>query len=135
MPPSAIVVHAGPSLAGWERPRRPDVVWLPPAVAGDALRAERFNPRVFVLIDGLFDDRCAIRHNELLQLLSRGVRVVGGASMGALRATELRAFGMAGGGRICEAYLDGRLVGDDEVALLHGPAEFGWAPTPPKQSP
>ncbi len=35
---------------------------------------------------------------------------------------------MRGIGRIFEAYRDERLVDDDDVALIHGPAEAGWAP-------
>ena len=123
-----VLVHVGPSLPVARRPVLDHVVWLPPAQAGDALRAERLRPRVFVLIDGLFDGACAIRHNELLRLLARGVRVIGAASMGALRACELRTLGMEGVGRVFDAYVAGRLVGDDEVAMLHGPAELSWTP-------
>ena len=104
------------------------VDWRPPAAAGDALLAAREKPSVFVLIDGVFDAGCAIRHNELLRLLAAGVRVIGAASMGALRAAELHPFGMEGVGVVFNAYARGRLVGDDEVALLHGPAELDWAP-------
>jgi hypothetical protein len=100
--------------------------WRPPAVAGDAYRPAATPPHAVVLIDGFFDERPAIRHKELLELIALGVFVVGGASMGALRAAELCAFGMIGVGRIFEAYSRGRLTGDDEVALLHGPEEWAW---------
>ena len=46
--------------------------------------------------------------------------------MGALRAAELHSFGMRGVGRIFEAFRDGALEDDDEVAVLHGPAEIGY---------
>ena len=46
--------------------------------------------------------------------------------MGALRAAELVPFGMIGVGPIFEAYRDGLYTDDDEVALLHGPAELGY---------
>jgi hypothetical protein len=82
--------------------------------------------RTVVLIDGLFDSYPAIRHKELLMLIGAGVRVIGGASMGALRACELRSFGMEGVGKVFRAYARGQLTGDDEVALLHGPEEAGW---------
>ncbi len=39
--------------------------------------------------------------------------------MGALRAAELRPYGMAGVGRIFSLYRSGRLDGDDEVALVY----------------
>ena len=47
--------------------------------------------------------------------------------MGALRAAELEPFGMEGAGAIFEAYRDGRLEDDDEVAVLHGPADVDYA--------
>ena len=50
------------------------------------------------------------------------------ASMGALRAAELHSFGMRGVGRIFEAFRDGVLEDDDEVAVVHGPAEIGYPP-------
>ncbi|WP_239014256.1 TfuA-like protein [Archangium violaceum] len=60
--------------------------------------------------------------------LGQDVIVLGASSMGALRAAELHPHGMVGVGRIFEAYLEGRLSADDEVALLHGPAELGFRP-------
>lgn len=38
----------------------------------------------------------------------------------------MRTFGMEGVGAIYQAYAAGRLVADDEVALVHGPEERGW---------
>ena len=43
------------------------------------------------------------------------------------RACELDRHGMIGVGAVYAAYASGRLVADDEVALLHGPAELDWA--------
>lgn len=48
--------------------------------------------------------------------------------MGALRAAELNAFGMEGIGWIFEAYRDGVLEDDDEVAVMHGPIDVGFSP-------
>lgn len=84
--------------------------------------------RAVVLIDGVFDRIPAVRHKELMLLMSRGVPVIGAGSMGALRAAELGACGMIGVGRIFHAYASGRLLRDDEVALLHAPAQLDWAP-------
>jgi YcaO-like protein with predicted kinase domain len=122
-----IAVLAGPSLPAAVRPADRRLVWFPPAVAGDAYRLIEARPRALVLIDGLFDDWPAIRHKELLELMAAGTRVIGGASMGALRAAELRDWGMIGVGGIFTAYVDGRLTGDDEVAVLHGPEALDWA--------
>ena len=123
-----VLIHAGPSLAPQTRPLLHGWEWRPPAVAGDALRAISLKPRAFVLIDGVFDAVCAIRHKELLELLAEGVQVIGASSMGALRAAELHPFGMEGVGHIFEGYAAGRLTCDDEVALLHGPVELDWLP-------
>lgn len=123
-----IAVFAGPSLPSQVRPADPVFTWLPPAMAGDAFALDGQRPRAVVLIDGLFDAAPAIRHKELLVLMARGTPLIGGASMGALRAAELHGFGMLGVGRIFDAFAGNRLIGDDEVALLHGPAELDWAP-------
>jgi hypothetical protein len=48
--------------------------------------------------------------------------------MGALRAAELAPFGMEGVGEIFAAYCDGTFEDDDEVAVIHCPAELGWKP-------
>ena len=57
------------------------------------------------------------------------MRVLGAASMGALRAVELRDFGMTGVGWVYRNFLTGRLHRDDEVAVEHGPATVLFAPT------
>jgi hypothetical protein len=46
--------------------------------------------------------------------------------MGALRAAELWTFGMEGVGWVFEAFRSGALEDDDEVAVLHGPADTGY---------
>lgn len=104
---------------------QPAVV-LPPAAQGDVYRALRHKPKTIALIDGYFGEAPAVWHKELLWALQEGIAVFGAASMGALRAAELAHFGMVGVGEIFEAYQDGRLVDDDEVALCHGPAELGY---------
>lgn len=119
-------VFAGPSL-GRDRPPLPDgVILLPPAARGDLHRAALRGPRAIGLIDGYFDGVPAVAHKEILWALRRGVHVLGASSMGALRAAELAAYGMVGVGEIFGAYASGELEGDDEVAVLHGPAEAGW---------
>ncbi|MEO8504417.1 MAG: TfuA-like protein [Acidobacteriota bacterium] len=128
---SAVVVFAGPSLHGVDAAGRPLLercaVWAP-AGRGDILRALSTQPRALVLIDGYFHRVPAVTHQELLYALDAGVPVFGASSMGALRAVELERFGMTGVGRIFAAYRDGLVDGDDEVALLHAPAEYGYAP-------
>lgn len=120
-----IIAFAGPS-----RPATldPAIDWRPPAAAGDLLALLSDPPDRVVLIDGYFDARPAPWHKEILMLLERGVPVIGAASMGALRAAELAAYGMIGVGPIFVAYHAGRLTADDEVAVLHAPAALGWRP-------
>ncbi|RJF90183.1 hypothetical protein D3876_07800 [Sphingomonas cavernae] len=123
-----IIAFAGPSLNAAERARLPHVEWRPPAEAGDLLRLATAPPGAICLIDGYFDQRPAVRHKEILLLLSLGVRIYGASSIGALRAAEMDRHGMIGVGAIYAAYRDGTIDGDDEVALLHAPAEFDWKP-------
>ena len=127
-PNTRVVVFVGPSLPAHLRPADGRIDWRPPAVAGDAIEVGRSRPSAVLLIDGLFDEWPAIRHKDLLQLVSDGVAVFGAASMGALRAAELHPFGMVGIGRIYTAYRRGWIDADDEVAVVHGPKEFDWSP-------
>jgi hypothetical protein len=121
------LVFAGPTLAGEETALAPTITMLPPAGQGDIHRAvEKFRPRSIGLADGYFEGVPSVWHKEILWAMAEGVAVYGSASMGALRAAELEAFGMVGVGAIFEAYRDGVLEADDEVALLHGPAEAGY---------
>jgi hypothetical protein len=118
----------GPSLPRGEREPYPGILWQPPCAAGDLLRLDTAPGDTICIIDGWFDHRPAVRHKEILELLSRGVRILGASSMGALRAAEMEAFGMIGVGAIFRAYASGWLTGDDEVALAHGPIEWDWRP-------
>ncbi|MFB7600737.1 TfuA-like protein [Streptomyces sp. NPDC056160] len=101
---------------------------LPPVAAGDLGRLEVRAGDVVAIIDGYFHQRGSVRHKEILDLLGRGVRVLGASSMGALRAAELDRFGMLGIGRIYADFRDGRLEADDEVTLLHSTSEEGYRP-------
>ncbi|MGW4962928.1 TfuA-like protein [Nonomuraea sp. NPDC004186] len=105
-----------------------DITVLPPVAAGDLLKLAPQQGDVVGIIDGYFRQTRAVRHKEILSLIQTGVTVLGAASMGALRAAELDTFGMHGVGRIYRDYLEGRLTADDEVALLHGPAEERYRP-------
>jgi hypothetical protein len=78
------------------------------------------------IIDGLFERVPAVWHKEILFALDRGLHVYGASSMGALRAAETEPFGMIGVGRIFEAYRDGVIADDDEVAVSHATAEHGY---------
>jgi len=128
-------VFLGPTLPREDAAAVLDATFLPPARQGDVFRAVRTHqPRAIGLIDGVFLDVPAVWHREILWALNEGVHVFGAASMGALRAAELAPFGMRGVGTIFAAYQAGRWPGDDvpfedddEVAVIHAPAEAAGA--------
>ncbi|HPC89410.1 MAG TPA: TfuA-related McrA-glycine thioamidation protein [Methanothrix sp.] len=119
-----IVVFLGPSLSLDKAREMLEADFRPPAKRGDIYRAAREGARVICLIDGVFFQDCSVAHKEVLYALEAGARVLGASSMGALRASELDAYGMEGVGMIYEAYRSGRLVSDDEVALTFDPFTF-----------
>jgi hypothetical protein len=120
------IVFCGPTLGAADRDRYRGFEFLPPVRQGELHAAARRGPRAIGIVDGFFDGQPAVWHKEILWAMSQGIAVFGAASMGALRAAELHAFGMRGIGRIFEDYRDGRLEDDDEVALIHGPEEIGY---------
>jgi len=119
-------VFAGPTISAADARIELDAVYLPPAAEGDLYRAALKRPQAIGIIDGYFHSIPTVRHKEILWAMSRGIHVFGSASMGALRAAELHAFGMEGVGTVFELYRDGDLEDDDEVTIAHGPAETGF---------
>jgi len=122
-----MVVFTGPTLPPGQAGERLAATFLPPASQGDVYRATELRPWGIGIVDGYFERMPSVWHKEILWAMQRGVHVFGAASMGALRASELAAFGMEGVGAIFEAYRDGALEDDDEVAVLHGGEAEGWA--------
>ena len=119
-----VVVFIGPTLAADEvRARLPGAIVRPPAAVGDVLATRA---RRIAIVDGYFERMAAVWHKEILLAIERGATVWGAASMGALRAAELAPFGMIGVGAIYRAFASGALEADDEVAVAHLPAEFGY---------
>jgi hypothetical protein len=121
-----ICIFVGPTLRREEVVAVCDAVCLPPVAQGDVYRIAQQRPRAIGIVDGYFSGVPSVWHKEILWALTQGVRVFGSASMGALRAAELHRYGMCGVGRIFEAFRDGVLEDDDEVAVVHGPAETGF---------
>lgn len=122
------VIFTGPSLSAVDARVELDADYRPPAAQGDVYRAARGRPQVIGIIDGYFERVPSVWHKEILWAMSQGIHVFGAASMGALRAAELDAFGMEGVGAIFEAFRDGSLEDDDEVAVAHAGPEFGFKP-------
>ncbi|HLJ68089.1 MAG TPA: YcaO-like family protein [Chloroflexota bacterium] len=124
--PVDVCIFVGPTLTVAEAREHLDAVYLPPISQGDVYRVMGMRPRAIGIIDGFFESVPAVWHKEILWAMSQGIHVFGSSSMGALRAAELEPFGMEGVGSIFEAYRDGVLEDDDEVAVLHGPRQTGF---------
>lgn len=125
------IVFSGPSLSPAEVEKQSGglAVARGPASCGDIFVAQEHGAEVILLIDGYFEHRLAVWHKEILWALSRGVRVYGAASLGALRAVELESYGMVGVGRVFQLFKDGTLEDEDEVAVAHESAERGYRAT------
>jgi hypothetical protein len=121
-----IVVFLGPTVAPNEAEAILPADYRPPASRGDVYAAARSRPWAIGIIDGSFHSVPSILHKEILWAMSRGIHVYGAASMGALRAAELAPFGMVGVGKVFEAFREGALTDDDEVAVVHGSSEAGY---------
>ncbi|WP_170329001.1 TfuA-like protein [Ruegeria arenilitoris] len=122
------VVFVGPTLAPEAISECLDATILPPVRQGDVYRVVGDKPTAIGIIDGFFEGVPSVWHKEILWAIEQGIPVFGSASMGALRAAELANFGMIGVGGIFEDYYNGTLQDDDEVAVLHSPAELGFQP-------
>lgn len=130
------IVFVGPTLpAHVAKEALPDAQIRGPVAVGEVLRLvdehQAGGVRVgrIAIIDGYFERMAAVWHKEILLAIEAGIEVWGAASMGALRAAELAPFGMRGVGSIYERFASGELERDDEVAVAHLPAEFGYKPT------
>lgn len=123
---NSVYVFLGPTMPREDAARELDAVFLPPVAQGDVIRVAERKPAAIAIVDGYFECVPAVWHKEILFAIRQGIAVFGASSMGALRAAELHPFGMIGVGAIFEAYRDGRLEDDDEVAVVHGPAELGF---------
>lgn len=118
------VVFTGPSLNPVEVAHIDGATILPPIKRGDLKSIRGLEPEVIGIIDGEFHQSLAVSPKEILPFLEDGVRVYGAASMGALRAVELRKFGMIGIGRVFRLFSLRLLDCDDEVALKYCPCTF-----------
>jgi len=116
------VVFLGPSLSHEEARRRSrrSIELRPPVQRGDIDQLTEDIDAVCI-VDGVFLMDYAVTAREILRALRRGTRIVGAASMGALRAVELAPYGMEGVGDIYQMYADGEIDSDAEVALLFDP--------------
>jgi len=117
-----IVVFTGTSLSWEEAGSLLDADYRPPVKRNDInILVDKGGSDIIGIIDGIFFDRAAVAHREIIRAIKAGVTVGGGCSMGALRASELDTYGMIGVGRIYEWYRDGVVESDDEVAVTFHP--------------
>jgi len=121
-----VIIFSGPSIGRTDVEAFADFEWRPPVAQGDVLTAVHTGAQVIGIIDGYFEGVPSVWHKEILWAISQGIRVFGASSMGALRAAELASFGMHPVGRIATWFCNDELEDDDEVAVLHAPAELGY---------
>jgi hypothetical protein len=103
-----------------------NTLWMPPAASGDVARCVVAGVTHILLLDGQFLEHLPPNHYELLSAIQSGVRITGASSMGALRAAELDACGMAGAGVVYRAVKEGLLKDDGEIAVAY---DARWNPT------
>lgn len=116
-----IVVFIGPSLTLNDARKILDAEFHPPVARGDIAALLNDPPDIIGIIDGVFHQQPAVSHREILQAMEAGVTVIGGSSMGALRAAELDNEGMIGIGKVYQNYRDGKIESDDDVAIVFDP--------------
>lgn len=116
-----VIIFTGPSLHPDDAKKILNADYRPPVARDDILIALKDKPEVIGIIDGVFHQKPAVSHKELLKALDSGVKVVGGSSMGALRASELDELGMIGVGMVYDAYKTGKIESDDDVAVVFNP--------------
>ena len=122
----SIVIYTGLSLSFEDAKKMLDAEYLPPVKRGDIynLLEKRDDVEIIGIIDGVFHQSPAVAHKEILEALKQNITVVGGSSMGALRACELYPFGMIGVGNIFEDYKNGVIESDDDVAVSLNPETY-----------
>ena len=116
-----IIVYLGLSIQEEEARGILDADYRSPVKRGDILKAISEKPDIIGIIDGVFHHSPAVAHKEIMKALKMGITVVGGSSMGALRASELDDLGMVGIGYVYKQYRSGAITSDDDVALSFDP--------------
>jgi hypothetical protein len=118
------VVFAGPSAEGLRRRYAGRCEFRPPIRRGELEALADGAPRTAVLLDGLFASSLAVTPTECRVALNRGWTLVGAASIGALRASELWSVGMIGVGTVYQMLRLGVIESDAEVAVAYHPETY-----------
>jgi len=112
------VIFLGPTLSLEKAKDILDADYRPPAKKGDLLHLIPMDVKVVGIIDGYFLQDYPPTPIEVYNLLrKKDLLVMGSSSLGALRAVELKKFGMIGIGKIFGLFFRGVLDADDEVAV------------------
>ncbi|RBQ24220.1 hypothetical protein ALNOE001_03330 [Candidatus Methanobinarius endosymbioticus] len=112
-----IIIFTGSSLSIEEASQILKADYRPPVKRNDILKAINESPDIIGIIDGVFHQSPAVGHKEIMKAMEKGIILVGGASMGALRASELDSLGMKGIGYVYNEYSKRNIESDDDVAL------------------
>lgn len=112
---NSIVAFLGPSYPRFLAQKVLDADYRPPAKKGDIKHAAINGAKTIILIDAYLVYEYPPSPMEVYEVISQGVKVIGTASLGALRAVELRKHGMLGSGWVYENYLNRSIDSDDEV--------------------
>jgi len=116
-----VIIYTGLSISIEEASKIIDADFRPPVKRNDILHAITDNPDIIGIIDGVFHQSPAVSHKEIMKAMDLGITVVGGSSMGALRASELDDLGMIGVGYVYNQYKSGAISSDDDVAVTFDP--------------
>lgn len=122
------IVFSGPSISAAEVRALAAVTPAPPIRRGDLAAVGDHD--VIVIVDGEFGQNMSVSPKEILAALAAGKTVIGAASMGALRATELDRFGMIGVGWVYERFRRAAIRRDADVALVYSPLDFSPVTVP-----
>jgi len=116
------IVFSGPSIAEAEVHRLATCRHAPPIKRGDLAAVGDHD--IFVILDGEFGQNMSVSPKEILTVLGSGKTVIGAASIGALRASELDRSGMIGVGWVYDYFRRSAVRRDADVALVYSPFDF-----------
>lgn len=116
-----VIVFTGLSISPEEASTILEADYRAPVKRNDVLNAIADKPDIIGIIDGVFHQSPAVSHKEIMKAMDEGITVVGGSSMGALRASELDVLGMKGIGYVYNQYASGAIISDDDVAVTFDP--------------
>ena len=120
--PMKTIVFSGPSISEAEVQRLAACTHAPPIKRGDLAAVDDYD--VFVILDGEFGQNMSVSPKEILAVLDKGKTVIGAASMGALRASELDRSGMIGVGWVYDHFRRCAVRRDADVALVYSPFDY-----------